>query len=52
MPKNKDVDYIIYAKDSFKDFSLILLPENIMFQIQDFSLQPNSELYKLINYYE
>lgn len=52
MPKNKDIDYIIYAKDSFQDFSLILLPENILFQIQEYSLQPNSELYKLIHYYE
>lgn len=52
MPKNKDVEYIIYAKDSFPDFSLILLPENILFQIQDYSIQPQHELYKLIQYYE
>ena len=52
LPKNKDVEYIIYAKDSFADFSLILLPENILNPIQDFSLQPQNELYKLIQYYE
>lgn len=52
MPKNKDVDFIIYAKDNFPDFSLILLPENILFQMQYFSLAPQSELYKLIQYYE
>ncbi len=52
LPKNKDVEYIIYAKDSFADFSLILLPENIINPIQDFSLQPQNELYKLIQYYE
>lgn len=52
MPKNKDVDFIIYAKDTIADFSLILLPENILFQIQDFSIQPQTELYKLIQYYE
>lgn len=52
MPKNKDVDYIVYAKNSIPDFSLILLPENLLFQIQDYSLQPNNELYKLIQYYE
>ncbi len=52
MPKNKDVDFIIYAKDSIADFSLILLPENILFQIQNFSLNPLTELYKLLQYYE
>ena len=52
MPKYKDVEYIIYAKDSFPDFSLILLPENILFQIQDYSIEPQQELYKLIQYYE
>lgn len=52
MPKNRDVDFIIYAKDSFADFSLILLPNNILFQIQDFSLNPKTELYKLLQYYE
>lgn len=52
MPKNRDVDFILYAKDSFADFSLILLPENILFQIQDFSLHPKTELYKLLQYYE
>lgn len=52
MPKNKDVDFIIYAKDSFPDFSLILLPENIFFQIQNFLLNPKTELYKLLQYYE
>ena len=52
IPKNKDVDFIIYAKDSIADFSLILLPENILFQIQNFSLNPLTELYKLLQYYE
>mgnify|MGYP000010409434 CR=1 FL=1 len=52
LPKNKDVEYIIYAKDSFPDFSLLLLPENILQPIQDYSLQPQNELYKLIQYYE
>lgn len=52
MPKNKDADFIIYAKDSIPEFSLFLLPENILFQIQEFSLEPQNELYKLIQYYE
>lgn len=52
MPKNKDAAFIIYAKDSIPEFSLFLLPDNILFQIQEFSLQPQNELYKLIQYYE
>lgn len=52
MPKYKDVEFIIYAKDSFPDFSLILLPENTISQIEDFSVQPQQELYKLLQYYE
>lgn len=52
LPKNKDVEYIIYAKDSIPDFSLFLLPENILHPIQDYSLPPQNELYKLIQYYE
>ena len=52
MPKHKDVEYIMYAKDSFPDFSLILWPENTISQIEDFSVQPQQELYKLLQYYE
>ena len=52
MPKNKEVEYIIHAKDSFANFSLILLPEDIISQIEDFSVQPQNELYKLLQYYE
>lgn len=52
LPKNQDVEYLIYAKDSIPDFSLFLLPENILQPIQEFSLVPQNELYKLIQYYE
>lgn len=52
LPKNKDVDFIFYAKDSVSDFSLFLLPENFLFKIQEFYLEPRNELYKLIQYYE
>lgn len=48
----KDVDYIITSSDSFPNFSLLLLPENIMFGIQNFSLSPDEELYNVIQYYE
>jgi len=48
----EDVDYIISTSEPFGDFSVILLPENLMFQIQDFHLCPSVELYHLIQYYE
>lgn len=47
-----DVDYLIKTTDSFDDFSLISLPENILFQIQNYTLSPDEELYQLIQYYE
>ena len=47
-----DVNYIIKTSEPFVDFSVILHPENLMFQIQDFQLSPIEELYQLIQYYE
>ena len=52
MPKNTDVDYVFHAKESFNDFSVILLPENIFFRTQEFTLSPKSSLYQLLQYYE
>jgi len=49
---HQDVDYILTNSDMFADFSLILLPENFVFQIQEFSLSSEDELYQLIQYYE
>ena len=49
---HQDVDYILTNSDMFADFSLILLPENFVFQIQEFSLSSEEELYQLIQYYE
>ena len=48
----EDVDYIIKTSDIIHDFSLILLPENFAFQIQQFSLSPHDELYSIFQYYE
>lgn len=48
----QDVDYIIKTSDQFDDFSLILLPENLMFQIQSFTIDQDSELFQIIQYYE
>ena len=52
LPNHKDVDYILKTSDSYADFSLILLPENLMFHIEDFQLSSYEELYHLIQYYE
>lgn len=48
----QDVEYLIQTSEPFGDFSVILLPENLMFQIQDFQLSPQERLYQLIQYYE
>jgi hypothetical protein len=52
LEKFEDVDYLIKTSEPFDDFSVILLPENLMFQIQNFQLSPSEELYQLIQYYE
>ena len=49
---SQDVDYIMKTSEPFDDFSLILLPENLMFQIQDFTLSSEEELYHIFQYYE
>lgn len=49
---HQDADYILTNSDIFADFSLILLPENFIFQIQEYSLSSDEELYQLIQYYE
>jgi len=49
---HQDVDYILTNSDMFADFSLILLPENFVFQIQEYPLSSEEELYQLIQYYE
>ena len=48
----QDVDYIVWTSEPFDDFSVILLPENLMFQIQSFPISPNDELFQLIQYYD
>lgn len=52
LEQHQEVDYIISSGDDFVDFSVILLPENLSFPIQDFSLEPDEELYQIIQYYE
>lgn len=48
----KDVDYLITTPDNIPEFSVFLLPENMMFQIQNFELSSDEELFHLIQYYE
>lgn len=48
----QDVDYLLKISEPSPDFSLILLPENLLFQIQSFPLSSNEELYQTIQYYE
>lgn len=52
LPFSPEVDYIVKTEEISADFSLILLPENTMFQIQDFRISSQDELYHLIQYYE
>ncbi|KFC19800.1 IPExxxVDY family protein [Chryseobacterium sp. FH1] len=49
---HQDVDYILSNSDMFAEFSLILLPENFVFQTQEYPLSSEEELYQLIQYYE
>lgn len=52
LPHSPEVDYVIKTSEPFDDFSLILHPENLMFKIQTFMLNPSEELYQSIQYYE
>lgn len=52
LPHYQDVDYLVRTSEPFDDFSLILLPENLFFSIQHYSLSSDDELYPLIQYYE
>lgn len=47
-----DVEYILHSSEQFPDFSVILLPENLVFPIQDYTLSSEEELYQIIQYYE
>lgn len=47
-----DVEYILHTSEQFPDFSVILLPENLVFPIQDYILSSQEELYQIIQYYE
>ncbi|MDE5439287.1 IPExxxVDY family protein [Elizabethkingia meningoseptica] len=48
----QDVDFLIKTQDSYPDFSLILFPENIIFPIQEYQIQPEELIYQYIQEYE
>lgn len=52
LPAYEEVDYIVKTSDTFPDFSLILLPEHLAFQMQKVMLSSSEELYGTILYYE
>lgn len=47
-----EVEYILLSSEQFPDFSVILLPENLVFPVQEFNLSSEEELYQIIQYYE
>lgn len=52
LKSHPDVDYIITTPEESPDFSLILLPENLVFAVQHYLLPPHEDLHQLIQYYE
>ena len=50
--KYKDIDYIIKTSDGIDDFSVILLPKFLAFEVQEYILSSEEELYQMIQYYE
>lgn len=52
LPNYKEVEYIIKTSDSFADFSVILFPENLMFNIHELKINSEDKLYQLLQYYE
>ncbi|WP_407404567.1 IPExxxVDY family protein [Chryseobacterium sp.] len=47
-----EVEYILLCSEHFADFSVILLPENLVFPVQEYKLSSEEELYQIIQYYE
>lgn len=48
LEEHQDVDLLINIKDSFPDFSLILFPENSIFPVQEYQIQPEELIYQYI----
>ena len=52
LKKYQDIDYIIKTSDDIHDFSLILLPKILAFDVQKYILSSEEELYHLIQNYD
>ncbi len=52
LPRFEEVDFLITTSEPIDDFSVILLPDHLAFQIQEYPLSAEDELYHLIEYYE
>lgn len=52
LPFDKDVDYILKTSDNIINFSVFSHVENILFPIQEVSLDSGEELYNIIQYHE
>lgn len=50
--KYRDIDYIIKTSDRINDFSLLLLPKFLAFEVQEYILSSDEELYQMIQDYE
>ena len=46
--KYKDIDYIIKTSDGIDDFSVILLPKFLAFEVQEYILSSHEELYQTL----
>jgi len=44
----QDVDYLLISENASEDFSVILLPENLVFPIQKIFIEPNEFIYQYI----
>lgn len=47
-----DVEYILHSSEHIPDFSVILLPENLVFPRQDYTVDSDEEFYQILQYYE
>lgn len=52
LPDAPDVDYVVAASQPDADFSLILLPEQLTFVLQQWSLPTTDDLYHILRHYE
>ena len=52
LKNSPETEYIIKTKDNISDFSLISLPKNLAFPVQEIFLSSHDELFHTLQYYE